>query len=127
MPHHTTLNHITIHVATLMQTLKTERDMSHVGSPQVPFLMCTLEIPQKLQYKFFALNFCYLYFRAFSQTMSFSCIFVFAPSFIRMDLSIVTSSTSLTFPEFPVLFLSISLLFSFIESHFALSSARWHL
>ena len=33
-----------------------------VGSPQVPFLMCTLEIPQKLQHKFFALNFCYLYF-----------------------------------------------------------------
>ena len=24
-----------------------------VGSPQVSFLMCTLEIPQKLQYKFF--------------------------------------------------------------------------
>ena len=34
----------------------------NVGSPQVPFLMCTLEIPQKLQHKFFALNFCYLYF-----------------------------------------------------------------
>ena len=33
-----------------------------VGSPQVPFLMCTLEIPQKLQHEFFALNFCYLYF-----------------------------------------------------------------
>ena len=94
---------------------------------QVPFLICTLEIPQKLQYKFFALNFCYLYFLTFSQTMSLSCIFVFAPSFIPMDLSIVTSSTSLTFPEFLVLFSSISLLFSFIESHFALSSARCHL
>ena len=33
-----------------------------VGSTQVIFLMCTLEIPQKLQHKFFALNFCYLYF-----------------------------------------------------------------
>ena len=33
-----------------------------VGSPQVPFLMCTAEIPQKLQHKFFALNFGYLYF-----------------------------------------------------------------
>ena len=33
-----------------------------VGSPQVPFLMCTLEIPQKLQYKFFALHFGYFYF-----------------------------------------------------------------
>ena len=34
----------------------------NVGSPQVSFLTCTLEIPQKLQHKFFALNFCYLYF-----------------------------------------------------------------
>ena len=33
-----------------------------VGSTQVPFLMCTLEIPQKLHHKFFALNFCYFYF-----------------------------------------------------------------
>ena len=33
-----------------------------VGSPQVSFLMCTLEVPKKLQHKFFALNFCYLYF-----------------------------------------------------------------
>ena len=32
------------------------------GSTQVPFLMCTLEIPQKLQHKFFALNFCYFCF-----------------------------------------------------------------
>ena len=32
------------------------------------------------------------------QTMSLSCIFVFAPSFIRMDLSIVTSSTLIQFP-----------------------------
>ena len=52
---------------------------------------------------------------SFPQTMSISCIFVFAPSFIRMDLSIVTTSTSLTFPEFLVLFSSISLLFSFIK------------
>ena len=35
---------------------------SGVGSPQVLFLMYTLEIPQKLQHKFFALNFCYFYF-----------------------------------------------------------------
>ena len=37
-------------------------DHAFVGSPQVSFLMCTLEIPQNLQYKFFALNFVYLYF-----------------------------------------------------------------
>ena len=36
--------------------------LTFVGSPQVPFLMCTLEIPQKLQYKFFALDFGYFYF-----------------------------------------------------------------
>ena len=35
---------------------------SDVGSPQVSFLTCTLEIPQKLQHKFFALNFGYFYF-----------------------------------------------------------------
>ena len=29
----------------------------HVGSTQVPFLMCTLEIPQKLQHKFLLLTF----------------------------------------------------------------------
>ena len=54
---------------------------------------------------------------SFPQTMSFSCIFGFASSFIRMDLSIVSTSTSLTFSEFLVLFSSISLLFLFIESH----------
>ena len=42
--------------------LSTTPHVSFVGSPQVPFLMCTLEIPQKLQHKFFALNFGYLYF-----------------------------------------------------------------
>ena len=52
---------------------------------------------------------------SFPQTMSNSCIFVFASFFIRMDLSIVSTSTSLAFPEFLVLFSSISLLFSFIE------------
>ena len=31
-----------------------------VGSTQVPFLMCTLEIPQKLQHKFLLLTVCYL-------------------------------------------------------------------
>ena len=85
-----------------------------------------------LQHKFLTLNFLIILLLSllkvsFPQTMSFSCIFVFAPSLIRMDLSIVTSSTSLTFSGFLVLFSSISLLFSFIESHFALSSAKWHL
>ena len=48
--------------STLMTLLEGPLYYPLVGSPQVPFLMCTLEIPQKLQHKFFALNFCYLYF-----------------------------------------------------------------
>ena len=85
-----------------------------------------------LQHKFFTLKLFFIFTLnllkvSFLQTMSLSCIFVFAPSFIRMDLSIMSTSTSLTFSEFLVLFSSISLLFSFIESHFALSSARCHL
>ena len=52
--------------------------------------MCTLEIPQKLQHKFLLLTllFCFT-FELLSQTVSLSCIFVFAPSFIHMDLSIM--------------------------------------
>ena len=46
----------------ISETEETDDDSEPVGSPQVPFLMCTLEIPQNLQHKFFALNFCYLYF-----------------------------------------------------------------
>ena len=85
-----------------------------------------------LQHKFFTLKLLFIFTLSllkvsFPQTMSLSCIFVFAPSFIRMDLSIVSTSTSLTFSEFLVLFSSISLLSSLIESHFALSSARCHL
>ena len=36
--------------------------MKCVGSPQVSFLTCTLEIPQKIAVQVFALNFVYLYF-----------------------------------------------------------------
>ena len=82
-----------------------------------------------LQHKFFMLKLLFIFTLSLlkvsiPQTMSLSCIFVFAPSFIRMDLSIVSTSTSLTFSEFLVLFSSISFLFSFIASQFALSSAR---
>ena len=103
-----------------------------VGIHQVPFPMCTFQTLQKYcstgSLLLLSVNFTLSILKvSFPQTMSISCIFVFAPSFIRMDLSIVTSSTSLTFPEFLVLSSSTSLLVSFIESHFALSSARWHL
>ena len=62
-----------------------------VGSTQVPFLMCTLERnTTKIAAQVLALNFCYsALLLSFSQTLSFSCIFVFASSFICMDLSIV--------------------------------------
>ena len=69
--------------------------MYHVGSTQVPFLMCTLEIPQNIAAQVLALNvllsFTFEPFLklSFSQTMSLSCIFVLAPSLIRMDLSIM--------------------------------------
>ena len=39
----------------------------YVGSTQVPFQMCTLEIPQKIAAQVLALNFCY-----FALLLSFS-------------------------------------------------------
>ena len=57
--------------------------------------MCTLEIPQKIVAQVLALNLLLflllsLFLKlSFSQTMSFSCIFVSASSFIHMDLSII--------------------------------------
>ena len=94
----------------------------------VHFRNTTKNIAAQVLYSYLSVNFTLSLLKvSFPQTMSFSCIFVFAPSLIRMDLSIVTSLTSLTFSGFLVLFSSISLLFSFIESHFALSSARCHL
>ena len=112
---------------------KNDQLSSNCWKPPSPFSNVHFRNTTKiLQHRFFTLNLTVnftlsLLKVSFPQTMSLSCIFVFAPSFICMDLSIVTASTSLTFPEFLVLFSSISLLFSFIESHFALSSARCHL
>ena len=60
-----------------------------VGSTQVPFLMCTLEIPQKLAAQDLALNFCYHLLLSLFSNNELSCIFVFASSFIHMDLSII--------------------------------------
>ena len=60
-----------------------------VGSTQVPFLMCTLEIPQKIAAQVLALNFCYLV-NFFSFSLHYELIFfVFAHSFNPMDLSII--------------------------------------
>ena len=107
--------------------------MDECWKPPSPFSNVHFRNTTKiLQHKFFTLKLLFIFTLSllkvsFPQTRSFSCIFVFASSFICMDLSIMSTSTSLTFPEFLVLFSSISLLFSFIESHFALSSARCHL
>ena len=57
--------------------------------------MCTSEITQKFAAQVLALNLMlflllsFLLKLSFSQMMRFSCIFVFASSFIRMDLSIM--------------------------------------
>ena len=84
-----------------------------VGSSQVPFLMCTLEIPQKLYaVQVLALNFLLslllsLFLKlSFSQTMSFSCISVFDPSLIHVDLSVAQTQHPLA---------SLSFLNSFIH------------
>ena len=68
---------------------------NHVGNTQFPFLMCTLEKPKKIAAQVLPLDVLLslllsLFLKlSFSQTMSISCIFVFASSFIRMDLSII--------------------------------------
>ena len=85
-----------------------------------------------LQHKFFTLKLLFIFTLSllkgsFPQPISLSCIFVFAPSFICMDLSIVSTSTSLTFSGFLVLFLIIYPHSQLRESHFALSSARCQL
>ena len=86
--------------------------------------MCTLEIPQKLlAVQVLALNFLLslllsLFLKlSFSQTMSFSCIFVIASFFHSYGSFNCANSTSLSFSEFPELFLSILLLSQLIESH----------
>ena len=101
--------------------------------PPSPFSNVHLRNTTKiLQHKFFILKLLFIFTLSllkvsFTQTMSLSCIFVFAPSFIHMDLSIMSPSTSLTFSGVLVLFLIIYPLSQLIESHFALSSAQCQL
>ena len=103
-----------------------------VRSSQVPFLMCTLEIPQKFAAEVLALKvLLFLHFELPSQTELLSnyelfmyfwfCFFFHSyGSFNHANL------TSLSFSEFSELFIFILLLSQLIESHFALSSARCH-
>ena len=52
--------------------------------------MCTLEIPHKIAAQVLALNLLLSLLLSFSlNTVSLACIFVFAPSFIHVDLSIM--------------------------------------
>ena len=84
--------------------------------PQCPFSNVHFRNTTKiLQHKFFTLKLLFIFTLSllkvsFPPTMSLSCIFVFAPSFIHMDLSIMSTSTSLTFSGFLVLFYHISTL-----------------
>ena len=50
-----TMKELLAHVGSTYKDYTTDlkEGLENVGSPQVPFPMCTLEIPQKLQYKFF--------------------------------------------------------------------------
>ena len=98
-----------------------------VGSTQVHFLMCTLEIPQKIAAQVLALNFL-LFALLLSFSLNYELILYFHFfSFIQSYGSFNhVNSTSLSFSEFSELFTSILLLSQHIESHFALSSARCH-
>ena len=68
----------TIHSAGQIEWHKNLVDDKSVETSQVPFLMCTLEIPQKIAAQDLALNFCSFCFtfELLSQTVSLSCIFV---------------------------------------------------
>ena len=82
------------------------------SKPPSPFSNVHLRNTTKiLQQKFFTLKLLFIFTlsllnASFPQTMSLS-FFIFAPSFIFMDLSIMSTSTSFTFSEFIVLFLII--------------------
>ena len=101
-------------------------EATNVGSTQVPFLMCTIEIPQKLQHKFLLLTFGYLLLVSLFSNYELFMYFCFCFFFHLYGSFNRTTSTSLSFSEFPELFLSILLLSQLIESHCALSSARCH-
>ena len=111
-------------------------------APQVPFLMCTLEIPQKFAAQVLALNLLLFLLLSLFLKLSFSQLsssqmsislnyelfmyFCFCFFFHLYGSLNHTNSTSLSFSEFSGLFISTLLLSQLIESHFALSSARCH-
>ena len=103
-----------------------------VGSSKVPFLMCTLEIPQKNTAQVHALNLLLSLLLSFSLNLSLSLNYELISYFCFCFFSHLcgsfnrSNSTSLSFSEFSELFASILLLSQHIESHFALSSARCH-
>ena len=97
-----------------------------LGSTQVPFLMSTLEIPQKIAAHILALNLLLFLFLSFSLNYELILYFCFC-SFSHLCGSFNhPNSTSLSFSEFSELFTFILLLSQHTESHFAHSSARCH-
>ena len=82
-----------------------------VGTTQIPFLMCTLEIPQKLQYKFLLLTFCLLtLLLSFSLNCNLIIYFWFCSFSQSYEYFNNINSTSLSFSELYDLFTSMLLL-----------------
>ena len=97
-----------------------------VGSTQVPFLMCTLEIPPKIAAQVLALNLLLSLRLSFSLNYELILYFCFCSFSHSCGSFNRANSTSLSFSEFSELFTPILPLSQHIESHFALSSARCH-
>ena len=88
------------------------KDYGIVGSTQVPFLMCTLEIPQKLQRKFLLLTFSYLLLLSLFSNYELFMYFCFCSFFLLYGSFNHITSTSLS---------SLSFLYSFYPYHYFLN------
>ena len=86
-----------------------------VGSTQVPFLMCTLEIPQKIASQVLALNLLLSLLLSLSLKYELILCFCFCSFFHSCGSFNHANSTALSFSEFSELFTSILLLSQHIE------------
>ena len=89
-----------------------------VGNTQVPFLMCTLEIPQKTAAQVLALNLLLSLLLSFSLNYELILYFCFCSFFHSYGSFNCANSTSLSFSEFSELYTSILLLCQHTESRF---------
>ena len=109
------------------QMIKSLQQKIIVGSTQVFFLMCTLEIQQKLQHKFLLLIFCYLLLSSLCSNYELILYFRFSAFFHSYE-----SFNHVNFNILDLLWVSCTLsdhisTLSTYRSPFALSSARCHL